>query len=93
LRFGQKAGFVSNSFVLCQKSIWYLQLDISSSVVRQIVESRGAALSLDQHKNQICPDFTSRDCTQKTVIAGADGVISDGATWILKQFNIQLPMH
>jgi hypothetical protein len=51
------------------------QLDISSSVVRQIVEVHGAALSQAQHKNRIGPDFTFEQCTEKTLITGIDGVM------------------
>jgi len=51
------------------------QLDISSSVVRQIVEHTGFELSQAQHKNQIHPDFKASDCTDKTIIVGADGVM------------------
>jgi hypothetical protein len=50
------------------------QLDISSSTVRKIVEGEGAAISQAQHKNQRGPDFKVQDCTDQTVITGADGV-------------------
>ena len=67
---------LNTAFVPAGENIKRLaQLDISSSVVRQIVEAQGAALSVAQHKNQAGPDFTSQDCAEKTVIAGADGVM------------------
>ena len=51
------------------------QLDISSSTVRQIVEREGRILVDAQRKGQAGPDFTSKDCTDGTVIVGSDGVM------------------
>ena len=72
---------LNNAFVPAGENIKRLaQLDISSSTVRQIVEYAGAELSLAQHKNQLHPDFTSQNCTDKTIIVGADGVMVPLAT-------------
>ncbi len=51
------------------------QLDISSSTVRQIVEQEGRNLVDAQRKGQAGPGFTSKDCTDGTVIVGSDGVM------------------
>ena len=51
------------------------QLDISSSTVRQIIEREGRNLADAQRKGQAGPDFTSKDCTDGTVIVGSDGVM------------------
>jgi hypothetical protein len=67
---------LNNAFVAASKNIKRLaQLDISSSVVRQIVEHEGRQLSRAQHKNQTDPDFMAEDCTDKTMITGTDGVM------------------
>ena len=67
---------LNNAFVPATENIARLaQLDMSSSVVRQIVENEGSALSRAQHNNQAGPDFTVEDCTEKTVITGTDGVM------------------
>lgn len=67
---------LNNAFVPASKNIKRLaQLDISSSVVRQIVEHEGSELSRAQHKSQTGPDFKAEDCTAKTLITGTDGVM------------------
>lgn len=67
---------LNNAFVPAGKNIKRLaQLDISSSVVRQIVEHEGSVLSRAQHRNQTGPDFKATDCTEKTMITGTDGVM------------------
>jgi hypothetical protein len=67
---------LNNAFVPASENIKRLaQLDISSSVVRQIVEHEGCKLSRAQHKNQTGPDFKAEDCTEKTIITGTDGVM------------------
>jgi hypothetical protein len=50
-------------------------LDLSSSVVRQIVEHEGSEISQAQHKGHADPDFKAEDCTDKTMITGTDGVM------------------
>jgi hypothetical protein len=67
---------LNNAFVPASGNIKRLaQLDISSSAVRQIVEQEGAEISRSQHTGQVGPDFKAADCTEKTVITGADGVM------------------
>ncbi len=67
---------LNNAFVPASKNIKRLaQLDISSSVVRQIVEHQGSEISQAQHKGQAGPDFRAEDCTDKTMITGTDGVM------------------
>jgi hypothetical protein len=67
---------LNNAFVPASENIKRLaQLDISSSVVRQIVEHEGSELSRAQHKSQTGPDFKAEDCTDKTLITGTDGVM------------------
>lgn len=61
------------------------QLEMASSTVRQIVEQHGAALSRAQHTGDAGPDFTADDCTEKTVIAGVDGVMTPLVTETQKQ--------
>jgi len=51
------------------------QLTISSRTVRQIVEAQGRRLFNLQRKEQVGPNFTSKDCTHSTVIVGSDGVM------------------
>ena len=67
---------LNNAFVPASENIKRLaQLDISSSVVRQIVEHEGSELSRAQHNSQTGPDFKAEDCTDKTLITGTDGVM------------------
>ena len=67
---------LNNAFVPASENVKRLaQLDISSDSVRQIVEQEGAAVSRAQHKGQTGPDFTVEECTDQTVITGADGVM------------------
>jgi len=67
---------LNNAFVPASGNIKRLaQLDISSSVVRKIVEHEGSVISQAQHKSQTGPDFKAEDCTDKTLITGTDGVM------------------
>jgi len=67
---------LNNAFVPASKNIKRLaQLNISSSIVRQIVEREGSAISQAQHKSQTGPDFKAEDCTDTTIITGTDGVM------------------
>ena len=67
---------LNNAFVPASENIKRLaQLDISSNVVRQIVEHEGSALSQAQHQGQAEPNFTVADCVEKTLITGTDGVM------------------
>jgi hypothetical protein len=67
---------LNSAFVPASDNIKRLaQLDISSSTVREIVEQEGRTLVNAQRKGQAGPDFTSKDCTNSTVIIGSDGVM------------------
>ena len=67
---------LNNAFVPASGNIKRLaQLDISSSVVRKIVEHEGSVISRAQHKGHTGPDFKAEDCTDKTLITGTDGVM------------------
>jgi hypothetical protein len=61
------------------------QLDISSNTIRQIVEQEGRTLVNAQRKGQVGPNFTSKDCTDSTVITGSDGVMVPMVTEDQKQ--------
>jgi len=67
---------LNNAFVPASENVKRLaQLDISSSVVRQIVEHEGSVISKAQHREQADPDFKAEECTDKTMITGTDGVM------------------
>jgi hypothetical protein len=67
---------LNNAFVPATENIKRLaQLEMSSGMVRQIIEHEGSALSRAQHTNQTGPDFQAEDCSEKTVITGTDGVM------------------
>ena len=67
---------LNNAFVPASENVKRLaQLDISSSVVRQIVEHEGSVISKAQHRGQADPDFKAEECTDKTMITGTDGVM------------------
>ncbi len=51
------------------------QLTISHSALRELVEREGARAEQSVRCEQYGPDFTSEDCTDGTVITGADGVM------------------
>ena len=61
------------------------QLDISSNTIRQIVEQEGRTLVNAPRKGQVGPNFTSKDCTDSTVITGSDGVMVPMVTEDQKQ--------
>lgn len=67
---------LNTAFVPASDNIKRLaQLDISSNTVRQIVEQEGRNIVDAQRTGQAGPDFTSKDCTNGTVIVGSDGVM------------------
>jgi hypothetical protein len=51
------------------------QLSICGSTVREIVENQGRAVLAAQQKGTVRPCFTTSDCTEQTLITGADGVL------------------
>jgi len=44
-------------------------------MVREIVENQGRAVVAAQRSGALCPHFTAADCTDQTIITGADGVM------------------
>ena len=77
---------LNTAFVPASDNIKRLaQLDISSRTVRQIVEAQGRIVVALQRKGQVGPDFTSKDCTDGTVIVGSDGVMVPNVTEQQKQ--------
>jgi len=62
-----------------------VQITLSSSAVRGIVEDQGKCI-LDQQANGVFPvGFTAEDCTDKTMITGVDGVMVPHVTQEQKQ--------
>ncbi|MDK1039799.1 MAG: UPF0236 family protein [Actinomycetota bacterium] len=51
------------------------QLSISHSALRELVEREGRRVEQAIRREGYGPDWTSEDCTDKTVITGADGVM------------------
>jgi len=51
------------------------QLSLCSHTIRQIVEHQGRAVMAAQQSGALVPAFTSADCTDQTMITGADGVM------------------
>jgi hypothetical protein len=51
------------------------QLSLSGSTIRQVVENQGRAVLTAQGTGALRPGFTAPDCTDQTMITGADGVM------------------
>jgi len=51
------------------------QLSVSSRSLRKIVEDQGRAVLQAQRSGVLAPGFTAADCTNQTIISGADGVM------------------
>jgi hypothetical protein len=51
------------------------QLSMSTHTIRQIVEHQGRAVLGAQCAGDLAPAFTAEDCTNQTMITGADGVM------------------
>jgi hypothetical protein len=51
------------------------QLTISSSALRDLVEGEGRGAEQAIRGGQYGPDWTAEDCTERTLITGADGVM------------------
>lgn len=51
------------------------QLSLSGRAIRQLVENQGRAVLSAQRTGALRPGFTAADCTDVTVITGADGVM------------------
>lgn len=51
------------------------QLEISSTTLSKIVYQQAEKISLQQSRGDVKADFTCKDCSDETVITGADGVM------------------
>ena len=51
------------------------QLSMSSHTIRQILERQGRAVMSAQQSGALAPAFTAADCTNQTMVTGADGVM------------------
>jgi len=51
------------------------QLSLAGRTLREVVENQGRAVLTAQQKGSLRPAFTATDCTDQTVITGADGVM------------------
>ena len=51
------------------------QVKLSGRTMRQMVEDQGRAVLAVQRNGSLSPGFTASDCTAKTIISGADGVM------------------
>jgi len=56
------------------------QLSISSSALRELVEREGGGAEEAIRQGQYGPDWTAEDCSDQTIITGADGVMVPMAT-------------
>lgn len=51
------------------------QLSLCGQTIRQIVENQGRAVLAEQRSGAVRPGFTASDCTDQTIVSGADGVM------------------
>ena len=61
------------------------QLSLSGRHLREVVENEGRAVLQAQQKGTLRPAFTAAECTDQTVIVGADGVMVPQVTEEQKQ--------
>lgn len=61
------------------------QLTLSGGTIRQIVENQGRVVLAEQRRGVVKPNFTAADCTDQTLISGADGVMVPLVTDAQKQ--------
>jgi len=67
---------INEAFVPAAENLGRLaQLSISHSALRELVEREGTRAKQAICRKQYGPDWTSADCTDQTVITGADGVM------------------
>jgi len=59
----------------CENLARMAQLSISRSALRELVEREGRRVEQAIRREQYGPNWTSDDCTDRTVITGADGVM------------------
>ena len=65
-----------SSFQVSQQNLQRMaQLSLSSGTIRTIVQSQGRAALAAQRRGELRPGFTAADCTDQTMISGADGVM------------------
>jgi len=64
------------SFVVVSENLHRTaQLSLSEGKVREIAENQGRAVLAEQRSGSLGPSFTAVECTDQTVITGADGVM------------------
>ena len=80
-RAGIDKGFVPASENLARLA----QVSISHSALRELVEREGTRATVAIRSGQYGPDWTSADCSDQTVITGADGVMVPMVTEEQKQ--------
>jgi hypothetical protein len=51
------------------------QVSLSGGSIRRLVEDQGRAVLTAQGTGALVPGFTAADCTDQTMISGADGVM------------------
>lgn len=61
------------------------QLSLSGRSLREVVENEGRAVLAAQRQGSLRPAFTAADCTDQTMISGADGVMVPQVTEAQKQ--------
>lgn len=61
------------------------QLSVSGGTIRAVTENQGRAVLTAQSTGVLRPGFTAADCTDQTVISGADGVMVPLVTEFQKQ--------
>ena len=67
---------LNSAFVpACENLARTAQLSISHSALRELVEREGRRAEQSIRRQQYGPNWTSEDCTDQTVITGADGVM------------------
>jgi hypothetical protein len=77
---------LNEAFVPASQNLKRLvQVTLSSSAVRHIVESQGQSILTRQSLGEFTAGFTVDDCTDKTVITGVDGVMVPHVTDEQKQ--------
>jgi len=67
---------IGEAFVPASEDLLRLaQLSISSSALGDLVEREGRRASVAIHQGSYGPNWTAADCTDQTVVTGADGVM------------------
>jgi len=67
---------LNEAFVPASKNLKRLvQVTLSSSAIRSIVEHQGKCVLVQQARGQFHVGFTAQDCTSQTIITGVDGVM------------------